>query len=257
MNQINRLDFLIDSFLAESNHYKDIIIPDDIKSKKELLRGLLNVRKPSFVNKKILKIQDEYLKHELYNRNIVSINDLKPVYNNIYLWKGDITTLEVDAIVNAANSEMLGCFIPNHGCIDNAIHTYAGIQLRNRCQELMKKQGHAEPMGVATITDAYNLPSKYIIHTVGPIISEELTTQDCALLESCYHSCLKKALENEIESIAFCCISTGEFHFPNDMAAEIAVNTVNTYLKDCEKELKVVFNVFKEIDYEIYNKLLR
>ena len=183
-------------------------------------------------------------------------------YKNIEIPKnpteqGDITTLRCDAIVNAANSAMTGCYVPNHRCIDNAIHSFAGVELRLECDEIMNRQGHGEPTGQAKITNAYNLPCKYIIHTVGPIISYKLTSEDCELLASCYRSCLNLAAKNNLESIAFCCISTGEFHFPNDKAAQIAIKTVEEFMKKDTSVKKVIFNVFKDMDKEIYRELLK
>ena len=174
----------------------------------------------------------------------------------LYLWQGDITTLKCDAIVNAANSGMTGCYIPNHRCIDNAIHTYAGVELRQYCEEIMERQGHPEPTGQARITPAFNLPCRYILHTVGPIISDRVTRRDRELLASCYRSCLELAAEHGLESVAFCCISTGEFRFPNRLAADIAVETVMDFLKGQTSVKKVIFNVFKNLDRELYEKRL-
>ena len=202
-------------------------------------------------------MQDEYLKEEINKKGIVDINNLNPIQKGIYLWQGDITTLRCDAIVNAANSAMTGCYVPNHRCIDNAIHSFAGVELRLECDEIMNRQGHGEPTGQAKITNAYNLPCKYIIHTVGPIISYKLTSEDCELLASCYRSCLNLAAKNNLESIAFCCISTGEFHFPNDKAAQIAIKTVEEFMKKDTSVKKVIFNVFKDMDKEIYRELLK
>lgn len=204
-----------------------------------------------------LEIQDAYLQEEARRKGIVKITDLQPIQPQLYLWRGDITTLQCDAIVNAANSQMLGCFCPNHGCIDNAIHTFAGVQLRLRCAELMARQGHEEETGKAKITPAFNLPCRYILHTVGPIVRGRLTEQDCRMLASCYRSCLKLAGQNGLKSVAFCCISTGEFHFPNDKAAEIAIRTVKEYKAQAHSEIEVIFNVFKESDDDIYRRLLR
>ena len=214
----------------------------------------MNIRMPNQIDEKFLKIQDEYLSEELSNKTITSLKDLSPVNGHIYLWKGDITTLEVDAIVNAANSSLLGCFVPGHACIDNAIHSAAGIQLRLACNDMMMKQGKREETGTSKITFAYNLPCRYVIHTVGPIIQNKVTQRDRDLLESCYTSCLNLAVDHDVKSIAFCCISTGEFHFPNDLAAEIAVGSVKKFLKN--HEMDVIFNVFKEVDYDIYRRLL-
>ena len=202
-------------------------------------------------------MQDEYLKEEINKKGIVDINNLNPIQKGIYLWQGDITTLRCDAIVNAANSAMTGCYVPNHRCIDNAIHSFAGVELRLECDEIMNRQGYGEPTGQAKITNAYNLPCKYIIHTVGPIISYKLTSEDCELLASCYRSCLNLAAKNNLESIAFCCISTGEFHFPNDKAAQIAIKTVEEFMKKDTSVKKVIFNVFKDMDKEIYRELLK
>lgn len=202
-----------------------------------------------------LKIQDEYLQAELFSKGITDIESLTAIAEDLYLWKGDITTLKCGAVVNAANSQMLGCFCPCHGCIDNAIHTFAGVQLRLECNNLMKQQGHEEQTGQAKITPAFNLPSEYVIHTVGPIVQGKLKQSDCKLLADCYHSCLTLAEKNGVTSIAFCCISTGEFHFPNEKAAEIAVQAVRKYKSQTQSKIKVVFNVFKDMDYEIYRKL--
>ena len=203
-----------------------------------------------------MEVQDAYLQEELAAKKITRLSELSPVREGIYLWRGDITTLECGAIVNAANSGMTGCYQPCHNCIDNCIHTYAGVQLRLKCAEIMLQQGYEEPTGQAKITPAYNLPCEYVIHTVGPIVQGELTQEHCALLESCYRSCLELADENGVGSIAFCCISTGVFMFPNDKAAEIAVDTVQKYKAETGSKIEVVFNVFKEYDEAIYRKLL-
>lgn len=194
---------------------------------------------------------------ELAVKKLTSLSDLHPVQDGIYLWRGDITTLECGAIVNAANSGMTGCYQPCHNCIDNCIHTYAGVQLRLKCAELMERQGYAEPTGQAKITPAYNLPCEYVIHTVGPIVEGKLTQRHCEQLKSCYCSCLALADEYQAPSIAFCCISTGVFMFPNDKAAEVAVQTVQEYKKETGSGIEVIFNVFKEQDERIYRKLLR
>jgi O-acetyl-ADP-ribose deacetylase (regulator of RNase III) len=216
----------------------------------------MNVRMAAPISKEFETIQDEYLTQENKNRGEVSLNDLVPIQNNIYLWRGDITSIRCGAIVNAANSGMTGCYQPCHNCIDNCIHTFAGIQLRNCCNDLMKAQGYPEPTGSAKITPAFNLPCDYVIHTVGPIVQGELTATHCEQLASCYRSCLKLADENDIKSIAFCCISTGVFMFPNEKAGEIAINTVNEYRAETGSNIDVIFNVFKEYDEQIYRKLL-
>lgn len=257
MNQNERRIFLIQELLKENKRYEDMEIPQDFEEQRALLHALMNVRIAKNVDDEFIKVQDEYLQEEIKRKGIVDIDDLKPIKDGIYLWQGDITTLRCDVIVNAANSGMTGCYVPNHRCIDNCIHSFAGVQLRLECYEIMTKQGHGEPTGQAKITNSYNLPCKYIIHTVGPIINGKLTSEDCDLLESCYKSCLELAVKNNLESIAFCCISTGEFHFPNDKAAQIAVKTVEEFMKKETSLKKVIFNVFKDMDKEIYRKLLK
>lgn len=256
MNQTERRRFLIQELLQEDISYQDIIIPADEREQKQLLRGLMNIRPPKKINPKFLSVQDEYLKAEIISKGITKLENLEPVSEGLYLWQGNITTLCCDAIVNAANSSMTGCYVPNHRCIDNCIHSFSGIQLRIDCAEIMSRQGYKEPTGEAKITKAYNLPCKYILHTVGPIVSGCLTDKDCKLLEKCYCSCLSLAAEKELESVAFCCISTGEFHFPNKRAAEIAVSTVKNFMKKETSIKKVVFNVFKDLDRELYRQML-
>ena len=256
MTQSERRLYLITELKKENPQYAELPVPSDTAEQKHLLRALFNVRMPKAASDEFLKIQDEYLREETRLKGVTDISALTPIQPDIYLWQGDITTLKCDAIVNAANNQMLGCFCPNHGCIDNAIHTYAGVQLRVDCAELMKKQGHEEPTGQAKITPAHNLPCRFVIHTVGPIVYGRLTDKDCELLRSCYRSCLKVADENNLKSIAFCCISTGEFHFPNERAAEIAIDSVKKYKAETQSEIKVIFNVFKDTDYKIYRELL-
>lgn len=257
MTQEERLLYLIKYLVDEQPELRNMQIPDTIPAQKRLLRSLMNIRLPYDISSEFLEIQDAYLTEELNKKGIVSIKDMTPIKKDMYLWKGDITRLEVDAIVNAANDQMLGCFIPCHGCIDNAIHSAAGIQLRLACNDLMQALGKREETGNAQITEAYNLPSRYVIHTVGPIIMKELSKHDCDLLRSCYLSCLQLADAKQLNSIAFCCISTGEFHFPNEKAAEIAIAAVEGYKEDTRSEIEVIFNVFKEEDERIYQRLLR
>ena len=257
MNQSEKRLFLIRSLLKEKPEYRDLRIPAEPESQRQLLRGLMNIRAPQRIDAEFLKIQDAYLQGENATKGVTDVADLVPVQPRLYLWQGDITTLKCDAIVNAANSGMTGCYIPNHRCIDNAIHTYAGVELRLACAELMAKQGRPEPTGRAKISPAFNLPCRYVLHTVGPIISGRVTKADKVLLASCYRSCLELAAENKLESVAFCCISTGEFHFPNDLAAEIAIETVKEFLKRQTSVKEVIFNVFKDLDKAIYEKLLR
>ena len=256
MNQSEKRLFLIQSLLNERPSCQKQIIPADSERQKILLRGLMNVRRPVRIGADFLQVQDAYLQDETAAKGITDIADLTPIQPGLYLWQGDITTLKCDAIVNAANSGMTGCYIPNHRCIDNAIHTFAGVELRLTCEQLMEQQGYPEPTGQAKITPAFNLPCRYVLHTVGPIISGIVTKEDKELLASCYRSCLELAAENGLESVAFCCISTGEFHFPNDLAAEIAVRTVKEYLKKQTSVKKVIFNVFKDLDKAIYEKQL-
>ena len=256
MNQQERLDYLTNYLLKEQEEYRSFWVPENIEDKKRMLRSLMNVRPPSPLSLEFLKVQDEYLQQELASYEVAKLEQLKPIKEHIYLWQGDITKLQVDGIVNAANSALLGCFVPCHGCIDNAIHSCAGIQLRLACQRIMEQQGMPEPTGRAKITEGYNLPARYVLHTVGPIIQGRLTEEDCKLLRSCYVSCLELAAQNRLKSIAFCCISTGEFHFPNEIAAKIAVDTVTDCLSQKEMEMEVVFNVFKDKDFKIYQRLL-
>ena len=256
MNQSEKRLFLIQSLLKENQEYRDMNIPAEPESQRQLLRGLMNIRMPRRIGADFLKMQDEYLQSETAAKGITDIADLTPIQQGLYLWQGDITTLKCDAIVNAANSGMTGCYIPNHRCIDNAIHTFAGVELRLACEELMEQQGYPEPTGQAKITPAFNLPCRYVLHTVGPIISGRVTKEDKELLASCYRSCLELAAENGLESVAFCCISTGEFHFPNEQAAQIAVETVKQFMNRKTSVKKVIFNVFKDLDKAIYEKLL-
>lgn len=257
MNQTERRRFLIDALLKENPEYRGLAVPNDKNEQKYLLRGLMNIRPPKACSAEFLRVQDAYLAEASAEKGITDIDDLAPVQPGIYLWQGDITTLRCGAIVNAANSGMTGCYVPNHRCIDNAIHTFAGIELRLACAALMKKQGFPEPTGQAKLTPAFNLPCDYVLHTVGPIVADRVTDRDRELLADCYRSCLALAAENHIESVAFCCISTGEFHFPNREAAQIAVRTVKDFLTTETSVKRVAFNVFKDTDLEIYRQLLR
>lgn len=256
MNQKEKRHFLIDELLREHSDYQQIQIPARDDEQKKLLRALMNVRMPDEISQEFLNVQDAYLQGELSEKGIVKVTDLEPLQKGIYLWQGDITRLATDAIVNAANSGMTGCYQPNHTCIDNCIHTFAGVQLRLVCAKLMEKQGHEEVTGQAKITSAYNLPCKYVLHTVGPIVQGALNANHCNQLASCYRSCMELAEKNHCRSIAFCCISTGVFCFPNEKAAEIAVQTVTRYREKTNSDMEVVFNVFKDEDYEIYKRLL-
>lgn len=257
MTQEERRVYLIKKLISEHPRYADIQIPADADEQKRLLRSLMNVRLAAPVDKEFLQIQDEYLQQANEEKGIVHIEDMTERQPDIYIWKGDITRLGVGAIVNAANSGMTGCYQPCHNCIDNCIHTFAGIELRNFCEDMMQEQGYEEPTGQAKLTPAYNLPCDYVIHTVGPIVRGKLTHRDEDLLKSCYEACLKLADQNGIKNIAFCCISTGVFCFPNQRAAEIAVQTVRDYKRQNDSDVKVIFNVFKDEDERIYNELLR
>ena len=251
---MNRLDFLIDYLLKEDSQYSEMQVPSDLHGKRDLFRALCNVRWPKPVSEEFLRLQDQELQAQLQEKGVVELPDVP-----MQIWQGDITRLKVDAIVNAANSQMLGCFHPLHKCIDNAIHSAAGVQLREECHRLMLQQGREEPTGQAKITKAYNLPCKYVIHTVGPIIPNGIPTEfQKEQLASCYRNIMTCADENNLESVAFCCISTGEFRFPNRLAADIAVQTVKDYLTthpNCSVK-QVVFNVFKDVDRDIYQRLL-
>ena len=256
MTQNERRIFLIKELLREQSRYSNLKIPADEQEQRNLLRSLFNIRMPIPASKEFFAVQDDYLREETKRKGITGLSALTPIADGLYLWKGDITTLRCDGIVNAANSQMLGCFAPCHGCIDNAIHTYAGVQLRLACAELMEQQGHEEETGKAKITPAYNLPCLYVLHTVGPIVQGWLTKKDRELLASCYRSCLELAEKNNLRNDAFCCISTGEFRFPNDKAAQIAIQTVKAYKAEIHSQIEVIFNVFKETDFNIYRALL-
>lgn len=251
--------WLIQKLLDEDIHYKSYQIPDNLQEQKDLLRSLMNVRMPKAIDEEFQTIQDEYLTEENLKDGITDIADLHPTSmdERIYLWQGDITALKVDAIVNAANSQMCGCFQAMHNCVDNIIHSKAGIELRLCCNNIMQAQGHEEPTGQAKITPGYNLPCKYVLHTVGPIVQGRLQKKHEELLASCYRSCLELADKYEVKSIAFCCISTGVFMFPNERAAEIAIATVQKYYEETGSQIKVVFNVFKDEDLAIYRSKIR
>ena len=256
MNQAEKRRFLIEALLSEAPRYRDMEIPPAAQEQKNLLRALMNVRLPAPISGEFARVQDAYLQEAIREKGVTKLSDLTPLEPGIYLWQGDITTLACDAIVNAANAGMTGCYRPCHSCIDNCIHTYAGIQLRNTCAELMERQGHEEPTGQAKITPGYTLPCRYVLHTVGPIVDGRLTQRHCDLLASCYRSCLELAEENGVRSIAFCCISTGVFMFPKKKAAEIAVETVKAYLNMHAGIEKVVINVFADSDRHIYEAIL-
>ncbi len=257
MNQAERSLFLIQALLAEQpERYRGMSISADPHERRLLLRALFNVRPPMPASSEFLRVQDAYLQKELAGKGITDADTLDELRPGICLWRGDITTLRCDAIVNAANSALLGCFCPNHGCIDNAIHTYAGVQLRLACNDIITKQSHDEAVGTAKITPAFNLPSRYVLHTVGPFVHSRVTQRDRELLASCYRACLDLAGRQGLRSVAFCCISTGEFHFPGELAARIAIQTVGEHEAVRQNRIRVIFNVFKEQDESVYRRLL-
>ena len=260
MNRIEKLQYLNQILLDEMPEHRPQAaqFPQEETAQQRLLRSLMNLRPPMPLKQAFLQVQDEVLSEEREAKGVVDADTLPTVAANprIAIWQGDITRLAADAIVDAANSALLGCFCPCHGCIDNAIHSAAGLQLRDECNRLMTAQGHPEPNGRAKLTGAYRLPARYVLHTVGPIVQGGVTRRDRQELAACYRSCLELAAEEGLETVAFCCISTGEFHFPNQEAAEIAVKTVTDFLRRDTPIRKVIFNVFKDIDAEIYRDLL-
>lgn len=273
MNQEERLDFLVEKFKEDSVRYRDMEVPQGREEKQTVLRSLMNIRMPKDMDEEILKVQDEYLSERVREKGIVTLEEIPtaaealnsshPHKDKLSIWQGDITRLAAGAIVNAANSQMLGCFVPMHTCIDNCIHTFAGIQLRSACSQYMNGmrsrygQDYEEPTGEAFLTGAYNLPAEWIIHTVGPIVEGRLGERHRRDLKKCYQSIMECCIKNNIRSVAFCCISTGVFHFPNDEAAKIAVDTVSEILdRKGEAFDRVIFNVFKDLDKEIYERLL-
>ena len=258
MNQNERRLWLIHALLEEMPQYQYPVFPYTAARQWQLLRSLMNVRPPRPVTEEFLRVQDAFLRQMTEEKGITDAGQLPPAAKDgrMVLWQGDITTLRSDAIVNAANSQLLGCFSPCHGCIDNIIHTMAGVQLRLACDELMRAQGHEEPTGQAKITPGFNLPARFVLHTVGPIITGEVTKEDERLLASCYENCLRVAAGHGLASVAFCCISTGVFSFPAERAAEIAVETVRKCLREHTGIRRVIFNVFKDSDRVIYERLL-
>ena len=263
MTQEQRLDFLLEEFKADSDEYKNLKTPKDTEEKRRVLRSLMNIRMPKNMAEDVVTVQDEYLKERATDKGVVELSDIPVIRDGLSVWQGDITRLAVDTIVNAANSQMLGCFIPMHTCIDNCIHTFAGIQLREECNrqmnELRAKYGwnYEQPTAVPMLTDAYNLPAKKVIHIVGPIVEYKLTPALEKDLADCYRNTLDMCMENGLKSVAFCCISTGVFRFPNGRAAEIAVQTVREWLTEHDGQMeRVIFNVFKDEDKEIYEGLL-
>ena len=261
--QDQRLDYLVEEFKTDSVEYKNLRTPKDTIGKRRILRSLMNIRMPRKMDPAVLAVQDAYLQERIRENGIVELTDIPEIKDGISIWQGDITRLAVDAIVNAANSQMLGCFVPMHTCIDNCIHTFAGVQLRAECNRQMNKlrarygRDYEQPTAIPMLTDAYNLPAKKVIHIVGPIVEYGLTKDLEEKLADCYRNTLDMCLENGLRTVAFCCISTGVFRFPNKRAAEIAVQTVTEWLSDHEGQMdRVIFNVFKDEDKEYYERLL-
>ena len=264
MTQEQRLDTLVEAFKADSVQYKDLQTPADTEGKRRILRSLMNIRMPKKLDDSVLAVQDEYLRERISENGIVTLSEIPMIRNGMSIWQGDITRLAVDTIVNAANSQMLGCFVPMHTCIDNCIHTFAGVQLRAECSRQMNQlrikygKDYEQPTAVPMLTDAYNLPAKKVIHIVGPIVQYELTPELEMDLADCYLNTLDMCLDNNLKSVAFCCISTGVFHFPNKRAAEIAVSTVDSWLSQHPGSMeRVIFNVFKDEDKKYYEELIR
>ena len=262
-NQEERLDYLVEVFKADSDEYKNLKTPDNDDEKRRILRSLMNIRMPKEMSSEILKVQDEYLIERAAEKGVVNLSDIPVIRDGLSIWQGDITRLAVDAIVNAANSQMLGCFVPMHTCIDNCIHTFAGVQLRAECNRQMDElrirygRDYEQPTAVPMLTDAYNLPAKKVVHIVGPIVQYKLTPGLEKDLADCYKNTLDMCAEYDLKSVAFCCISTGVFHFPNKRAAEIAVDTVTEWLHSNPGKMeRVIFNVFKDEDKAIYEKLI-
>ena len=274
LTQKERLDYLVENFKNETNEYRRVRTPDDTEGKQRLLRCLMNVRMPKPASAAVLAVQDSYLRGRALEKGIVNVSMIEtvreslgsthPFADKLSIWKGDITRISADAIVNAANSQMLGCFIPMHNCIDNCIHTYAGVQLRRECSRNMNSlrlrfgDDYEQPTSVPMLTDAYNLPAKKVIHIVGPMVQYSLTPEHEEALADCYRNTLDMCRDNGLRSVAFCCISTGVFNFPNYKAAEIAVRTVSKWMEADNDSLdRIIFNVFKDEDKEYYEELLK
>jgi len=264
MTQNERLDYLVEAFKADSGEYRNLRTPKDTEGKRRILRSLMNIRMPGEMDESVLEIQDDYLQERIRENGIVELSDIPEIRDGISIWQGDITRLRVDAIVNAANSQMLGCFVPMHTCIDNCIHTFAGIQLRAECNKQMRKmrsrygRDYEQPTAIPMLTDAYNLPAKKVVHIVGPIVQDRLTPELEQDLADCYTNTLDLCAENDLRSVAFCCISTGVFRFPNKRAAEIAVHTVKQWFEAHPGKVdRVIFNVFKDEDRGYYESELQ
>ena len=263
MNQTQRLEYLVEAFKADSVQYRDLRTPSDTESRRRILRSLMNIRMPKPMDAETLSVQDAYLQARIRENGIVALSEIPELRPGLSVWQGDITRLAVDAIVNAANSQMLGCFVPMHTCIDNCIHTFAGVQLRAECDRqmrLLRRQhgpDYEQPTAVPMLTDGYNLPAKKVVHIVGPIVEDRLTPELEQDLSDCYRNTLALCEENGLRSVAFCCISTGVFRFPKKRAAQIAVETVEKWLSEHPAAMeRVIFNVFGDEDRRYYEELL-
>jgi O-acetyl-ADP-ribose deacetylase (regulator of RNase III) len=263
ITQDQRLTRLVEVFKADSGEFGDLETPKSVQERRRVLRSLMNIRMPRPLPLEVLAMQDDYLRQRAAEKGVVGLRDIPVVRGGISLWQGDITRLAVDAIVNAANSQMLGCFVPMHSCIDNCIHSFAGVQLRSECARQMSRlraqygPDYVQPTAVPMLTDGYNLPAKKVIHIVGPIVADTLTEQLERDLANCYKNTLDLCRENGLRSVAFCCISTGVFRFPGERAAEIAVKTVSDWLIAHPGAMdRVVFNVFKDEDKGYYERLI-
>ena len=264
MTQDERLNFLIEVFRAESKDYTKLCVPAERDGKRKLLRALMNVRMPGPMSTEVLAVQDAYLRERAEEKGVVRLDNISGIRDGLSVWQGDITRLAVDAIVNAANSAMLGCFVPGHNCIDNCIQTYAGVQMRAECNRQMKLlkreygQSYVQPTAIPLLTDGYNLPAKKVVHIVGPVVTGSLTQKHKTELAACYTNTLDLCMREGLKSLAFCCISTGVFHFPNEEAAEIAVNTVRGWQETQGNVIeRIIFNVFKDEDKKCYENLIQ
>ena len=264
ITQDQRLTRLVEVFKADSGEFGDLETPKSVQERRRVLRSLMNIRMPRPLPLEVLAMQDDYLRQRAAGKGVVGLRDIPVVRGGISLWQGDITRLAVDAIVNAANSQMLGCFVPMHSCIDNCIHSFAGVQLRSECARQMSRlrarygPDYVQPTAVPMLTDGYNLPAKKVIHIVGPIVADTLTEQLERDLANCYKNTLDLCRENGLRSVAFCCISTGVFRFPGKRAAEIAVETVADWLNAHPGAVaRVIFNVFMDEDKAYYEQLLK
>lgn len=244
---------IVEYLIKESNY--EFEIPESYEELKRVYKALVNIRMPKSLNEDILKLEDEYLKLELRDKEITDVKDLKEIKYNIILWLGDITTLNCDVIVNAGNNHGLGCFNPNHICIDNVIHTNAGMRFRLECNNILK--GKELSNGEIIVCNAYNLPSKKVITTVGPQVLGNVTNQNEIDLSNCYKNALEYAIKNGYTSIAFPSISTGLFGYPIEKAKVIAYNSVKEVLNKYKTDIKVIFNVFSESDYNEYERIFK